>query len=84
MTSQFHNIDTIDESNTSIDKTIADNNTIIAGVDRKRGRKTLIIAPWHLHVILSRGNRVVIGIYSSTRVPREIGRLEYSASGTRE
>ena len=46
------NVDTIDKSNTSIDETIVDNNTIIVRVDRKRGRKTLIIAPWQLHVML--------------------------------
>jgi hypothetical protein len=35
----------IDKSNTSIDETIVDNNTIIVRVDRKRGRKTPIMAP---------------------------------------
>jgi hypothetical protein len=46
------NINTIDKSNTSINETIVDNNTIIVRVNRKKGRKTLIIAPWQLHVTL--------------------------------
>jgi len=46
------NINTIDKSNTSINETFVDNNTIIVRVNRKRGRKTLIIAPWQLHVML--------------------------------
>jgi hypothetical protein len=46
------NINTIDKSNTSINETIVDNNTIIVRVNRKRGRKPLIIAPWQLHVML--------------------------------
>jgi hypothetical protein len=46
------NVDTIDKSNTSIDKTIVDNNTIIVRVHKKRRKETLIIATRQLHVML--------------------------------